>query len=431
MSYLILPSRSTRQPQLPARIDWSNPLTRGLVLAGCGSVPALDFVTRKSYSLVNATALATQDGIAASLSGSGSGITLGNVPQLNFGAADYALWVQFIPRGQAGTNREQVFSLDGTSTRSFTCELNTARSNGTSPGESGSIAMAHFSSAGIAINSTPARLFVNGRIGSFVGGRSGNSHVIFVDGVQQSLNPILTTWGSMNFGSENAYIGRRAYGGSEEYLQGDILAWGVFNGVAPYAELAKALNANPWQLFERAPRRLWFAPSGGGTGTVDGVGSAAGVGSAGAAGASLFDGVASSAGTGSAGAVGASLFSGVGSAAGVGTADAVGDSTAEGAGVGSAAGVGAASGVGASLYAGIGTAAGISVATGVGAYTGTVDAVGSAAGVGAASGVGAYLATLSAAGSAAGVGSALAVGTFAGASIWTDITSTTTTWTDL
>jgi hypothetical protein len=53
MASLILPSRLTRQPQQAARIDWSNPITRGLVFA------------HTPTSLPNGSPLATRFGIAA------------------------------------------------------------------------------------------------------------------------------------------------------------------------------------------------------------------------------------------------------------------------------------------------------------------------------------------------------------------------------
>jgi hypothetical protein len=268
MSYIVIPGgKRARQPQRPVRIDWASPYTRGLVLGGVGSIPALDFVTSSLYSVANSTPTATPYGVAAGLSGTGSGINIGAPSSLNFGANYYSFFMYCIPRAIAGARREILIGRDDSTTRSFTMEINPLGQSGSGPNQTGAVAVTQFATnSNVASYGTDANVAVTGVPISILGGKNtASSFLIYVNGVSNGLTLANgPTWGNVQTSSRTAYVGRRGYSSFEDYFQGDVLAWAIYNGVAPYAELAKALNDNPWQLFAPSRRVVVFGAAAGG-----------------------------------------------------------------------------------------------------------------------------------------------------------------------
>lgn len=250
MSYLILPSRSTRQPPGMARIDWNNPITRGLRAAWMAS---------SANMLVN------------SVQGSGVGdLTATGSPPIV--PTPYGLGYDFNGSSQFLTNTSNSAVTDVPCTFFVFCNPRVVDgrpltiSTGTTADDvigfqlsSTNINAQHYDGGtnALAYTSISTSIWY-----SFTGQFLSDSRAIYVNG---RLSNRTTGAVAAASGINRVTIGYAPWS-SGEYLNGTIALPMMWNRALSDEEIL-SVSINPWQLFA-TQRRLWFAPSGGGATTT-------------------------------------------------------------------------------------------------------------------------------------------------------------------
>lgn len=156
-------------------------------------------------------------------------------------------------------------------------------------------------------------------------------------------------------------VGARRSTADAQFWSGSFFLGASWSRALSQSEVA-ALNANPWQIFEAPPHRLWSNSPGGST--ISGDGSSSGTSTAAATSAATAAEVGSSSGTSTVSGTGASTDNEVGSSTGTSTAAAT--SAATSAQVGNAVGTSDAQAFSVSTQTGVGSASGTSDAQAIG-----------------------------------------------------------------
>lgn len=249
----------TRQPPVPAQIDWSNPLTRGLVLVldpGTG----LNLVTNKLFTRTGTKQVVTRNGIVR-----GFGSTLGA------GASDY-IPTTTSTNAAAGGAVSVAFSafVNGISGNSLTGRI---FNNGSGVQDT----IYANSSTGVfqyTRNNTTSNLanctwsFTAGAPHHHLVTQSGGvgvNAVVYVDGVAVTVTAGSATTANAT-ASDTWNIGNRPTG--DRNLDGWIGYFYVWHDRILTAAEAASLSANPWQIFAPLPRRIWAPAASGGDVTI-------------------------------------------------------------------------------------------------------------------------------------------------------------------
>jgi len=246
MAYIILPSRRTRQPQGPVRIDWSNPLARGLA----------SFVSGSGYGsgLVQSTSpkTASQVGLANTFSGS-------QYARVTDGPVDHTGQVSFFAIAKCTNNTATntlVSARVAGAADYFALDL-----SGTEPSDPLRLVTSFGGSYALTYADNPPynawTSYGCAKVTALVS-------MLYVGGVSQSVryaNSGSPTGGTVYPG---ACIGAlEANGTFTNYFNGDIAFGGIWNRLLTAQEFA-ALHANPWQIFAPDSRRIYFGASGSG-----------------------------------------------------------------------------------------------------------------------------------------------------------------------
>lgn len=273
MAGLITPTIWTRQPQFPSRIDWQDPISRGLAFAanaGAGFHDALTgrIGTQNGVSVVSESRhgrsydAASNASIGASWSGSRLSTSTGN------GQGDFTVLVLSNP--VASSTREMLFSVTNGSTEFYlaaNANVSLTAASGTVTGNTNS-----GGPNGVAVAGA-----VDGNWHTYAYGRTGGATgtgKLWVDGVASSAVIVANAamWSSTSANNIGGYTGAN-WG-----ISGQVplaLAW---NRLLDDAEIA-ALTRNPWQIFQPLQRRVFVGvPSSGlnisatlGTAAADGA----------------------------------------------------------------------------------------------------------------------------------------------------------------
>jgi len=238
---------STRQPQWAVRIDWSNPITRGLICAiSAGS--ALEHVTGKPLSLSGAVRAPFRAGMGVLSNGASS---YGYVDLPNKVCSEISLFVLTSPTALA-LNRE-VFGLASMSAFNPIVRINTGNTTSSKirfwlRGDNGST----LNSANDSTNTA----FVVDSLSALGISAKGNSGAVnaYINGV---VDPHSTTTIADQWTINRASFGALSFqGGTMDFYAGHStlgLAWSRILTAAEH----KSIAANPWQVFRR--RRSFLA----------------------------------------------------------------------------------------------------------------------------------------------------------------------------
>ncbi len=271
MSNLILPQKWTSQPQTPVQIDWSNPLTQGLIGAINAGAPV-------STRVGNPPFVATAQGIGHNANGSSYLVTNATSPIAS--AATIFFVGNLIHNttgiggllGGIGTNSSgsQLFIIQNNNypgTAKPRALIRLVDAGGVSTAESATLSVGASSTAIEAWAATYAgtaasiTLYRNGV--DDTGGRANSA----ASGSATSFNRVCL--GGVDRGTDGF-----SPSGQITLLS---LAW---NRALSPSEI-KSLSKNPWQIFERRSRRIWVGGLAGGgdaTATITGVSGSAQVG---------------------------------------------------------------------------------------------------------------------------------------------------------
>ena len=239
------------QPQTsPVKIDYGNPITRGLVVAFNGALPGLNHALRTPIvSLAPTAQVAVRDGLSPLLvTANNTGLSLGADARFDPPAFTVFVLATLSAAGVGGGSCQLFTRDDNTLGRSFAIDINTNVSKG-------------------------LRLYVNG--GGTVGTNeiienvvptAGRRYVaaatyapgaasIFLNGVRVSSS---SAFAAKGVATGDVQIGRRTYSGFTDSFDGTIPVALMWNRVLADIEIA-SISANPWLLFS-APKLL-FTPA--------------------------------------------------------------------------------------------------------------------------------------------------------------------------
>lgn len=239
----------TRQPQQAVGIDWSNPITRGLIIAENHSNPrfaAFNSPTQKvGPSYRGAGGVATRFVSSSSQYLKQSNTSLTNYPLTFlsvFQRASRPFDGVLIGIG-AGTNRQILYVNQDN--------------------------IACFSGAG---GTTAQAVSASNNLGSFGPGdvrcavgvvSAANSRSVYLDGALVGTNSTTVSTGASNTAVIGCYWNNDA---PSTYFNGDIYLSLAWNRVLSDAEV-QSISQNPWQIFKPLPRRI-FVPVAAGGGTT-------------------------------------------------------------------------------------------------------------------------------------------------------------------
>ena len=255
MSVLILPRRFKSQPQYVAPIDWSNPLTTGLVAAfvfdSQGNV--IDRVSGKAYPVTGATLRTGRNGRYLYLDGSGDYINLGvrSIGGVNLFADASSRW-SVVTRASLGTS-----SVTGT----FLAKAGSTGANRTF--QIYRDATAEVSDPSFYIRGALTHVnwdYNDTQEHQYTVTWDGSAARAWADNMSNSA---ALSVGTAAQESENIVFGART-GGSGFPLTGGLNYSLFYNRPIAQRE-ALAIYDNFWQLFKARPRKLWAATTGGTT----------------------------------------------------------------------------------------------------------------------------------------------------------------------
>jgi hypothetical protein len=261
---LLRPTVWTQQPQQPVGIDWSNPITRGVVFA-------LPFGRREAANGKTGTASGT---VAQGITSRGLAVKLNGSSYLDFGSTPFIdptgpFTISLYEETTTAQSYSTLLSLPcGTnqltwlrgSAAGYYCAV--GKSNGT---------VAQFADAGAQASGERKRFVLTGT--------ALNNYATFrlwMDGIE--LSRTTQSFGALTTG--NTKIGQD---GLDNPFNGNIADVTFWNRALSDAEI-KSISDNPWQIFKPLPSRIFLPVSAGGgatitatLGTADATGLTAGI----------------------------------------------------------------------------------------------------------------------------------------------------------
>jgi hypothetical protein len=372
---MLLKARASAQPRSAPTIDWSSPLSVGLVgLVWAGEGRPRDIVNRIDATATGATLGAYPAGVAQTVATAGSnGVYYARMANPN--------WMQAFSG--------MTFGYFG----NFTTPSASKIKAGVTDGTSGFMLFSLFNT-----RDRQARIYIAGvaknvQVGTWADKDcframtwDGSTVIGYDDG--KAFGSAAATGGAISY--SGSYTRVSLFGNPDSTSVAGHGYWmGVWNRPLTPSEIA-SLNADPWQIFDKPARRIWAAASASGASSAT---PAAGLATVSASGASSA-------------ATTATAAAGVASVSGVGSSTAGADASAV-----PAAGLASVSGVGASMASATATPAdGVATVSGVGSSVagGSASAI-PADGVATVSAAGASVSAASAV-PAAGVATVSAVG---------------------
>ena len=249
-----LSAQGTRlsQPQGAARVDWGNPIARGLEFVGVGTRGGLLLAKGGPQSVAVAPSRAGRSGVGPYVSSPGGTTPICQTGATGVTGSDYSLFA-FGTLPSAATVRAAIDDdLDTGSPRCFQFRVNagkveliTFNTGGTPYFATGATLTAAQLAAGVAM----AAVVAGNQIASFANGRKTSA----------------TASGTQRVPTGNFYVGQHKGTGANGW-DGELVLVGTWSRALSDAEVA-SLSANPWQLF--APeRRIWVpVVAGGGSST--------------------------------------------------------------------------------------------------------------------------------------------------------------------
>ena len=255
---LLRPSVWTQQPQQACEIDWSNPITRGLVVAISGANPRLNSALNKPASFVGTPGSAlTIDGRSTEFTRSSTqGISVGTSAAFN--PAAITLLSIYTPKSLATGSAHMLFSRDDNSLgRAFSLDLHWNSGYG----------VRYYVAGGGSVGTNELRQGASAVVGKryvVVARQTGSAAALFVDGALVSSSAAFT---AKPLATGDTRIGIRTYSGSNEAADGFIPLSLMWSRALSDSEI-RSISANPWQIFNPIQRRIFAEVSAGGGGVT-------------------------------------------------------------------------------------------------------------------------------------------------------------------
>lgn len=258
-----LPARLTRQPQQRPQIDWSNPITKGLVFCAPGIGGNYDDIVGKKKATATAiTRKANPDGVFSAFGGASIIDYPAFGPELPVGGSATIAWIDQ-PVGLSGYGTTFDFMPSGGASEILIYQ-------GPSPyglvaGPRGAGFIPEFTATvGVPTEGALRRLMV--RCSTNLSSAAVADWAVFVGGLKCTT----TTTSGISGGAASANRWGALPGGSD-FWEGVIGQKCIWNRALTDAE-ARSYQSNPWQLFKNPQRRLLVDATGAGpvnaTGTL-------------------------------------------------------------------------------------------------------------------------------------------------------------------
>lgn len=251
---LLRPSVWTQQPQQACEIDWSNPITRGLVVAISGANPRLNSALNKPASFVGTPGSAlTVDGRSTEFTRSSTqGISVGTSAVFN--PAAMTLLSIYTPKSISVASSHMLFSRDDNSLgRAFSLDLHGNPVYGAR----------YYVAGGGSVGTNELRSGISSLVGKryvIAARQIGSAAALFVNGTLASSSAAFTAKPSA---TGDTRVGIRTYSGSNEPADGYIPISLMWSRALSDSEIC-SISANPWQIFKPIPRRIFSPVSAGG-----------------------------------------------------------------------------------------------------------------------------------------------------------------------
>jgi len=239
MPYIILPDRRIRQPQNDLRIDWRNPLTRGL-LGIAGNPQKQELISNVLPVLSGAFSIgARPPGIAAiAPSSQVPGYVSWTVPTINIGASqDYTI-VAYAQRSSDNITTSYTQNFIGSNVNAFL------------------IGTPNFSA--FIDNNLSNTIATSGGYHLYAATRVGNQNTPYIDGIPAASN----VTGTRAQAITQILIGRDTT--NNNWANTETFILGVWGRALSQQELIE-LSRNPWQIFRPDRRISYFTVGGGAT----------------------------------------------------------------------------------------------------------------------------------------------------------------------
>lgn len=258
MSSLILPRRFTQQPQGPVEVDWSNPLTDGLIVAfsagsGFRNIAASTELVKVGTPNLSAV---TQEGVAANFAlASNDGLSVGTSGIYN--PSEQTIFVIANPTSFGTSQGMMLFSRDSnTLGRSFTLDIYNFSSFGAR----------YYVNGGGTLNTNELRENVapTEKRYAVCATQIGSNAVLYLDGKSVASS---SEFQAIASSTGDTQIGRRTYVGYTQSLNGTMPFAAMWKRALSPKEVA-AVNNNPWQLFRAKHRVLYFTTAGGASASI-------------------------------------------------------------------------------------------------------------------------------------------------------------------
>lgn len=329
MSNMVLPlrRRRKRQPQVAAGIDWSNPITRGLVVCISGAQPLINIALKRPTQFVGSPGKKiNNDGVNTDFTrASTQGISVGTSAVFN--PAAMTLLSIYTPKSISVASAHMLFSRDDNSLgRAFSLDLHWNSGYGAR----------YYVVGGGSVGTNELRQGVSPVVGKryvVAARQTGSAAALFVDGALVSSSAAFTAKPSA---TGDTRIGIRTYSGSNEAADG-YMPWSLMWSRALSDLEIESVSQNPLQILLPDMRGLFVPVSAGGS-ALAAAGAASAGGSASIAAQVALAAVGVATASGSAGLSTAIPLSAVGFAVSGGAANAVATVTISAAGLAQAAG---------------------------------------------------------------------------------------------
>lgn len=258
MPRMLRPTIWTQQPPQPVEIDWTNPITRGLVVAWNGATPDVNLCDNKAGTFTDRTGIGRENGrhgVAKSFTG---GVQAGKYVFVTPAEKEAVTFFWIGRQSQDGVSLNRVISdYNGASNGRYDIYLET--SGGNPP-----LFQVFATTANGIYRPTSAGSWLSSQQNTFcitydstVEGVGGAVPVFYSNGVANAISTVVAASGALVTAGTVTAVGGRNDVGTRQ-LQGALTIALRFDRALSEIEV-KSLSANPWQIFKPIASRNYLS----------------------------------------------------------------------------------------------------------------------------------------------------------------------------
>lgn len=244
-------SLTTQQPQGPADIDRSNPITIGFTLVSSGGMSNnLITLREQTYTSGSGTAskVVTKQGTGWKAAGTG-GVSLNNGSDKIFGNGDVTAMFVGNPSASAAVIKTVARQASGGGLVWFA-----ANDDENEVVSSGTLCLGLLET-GVNRSSVKALGAIDGTMSTYLLGKKTGSGIAYKNGVKLTATTTGTLGGSPSTGAASyKLLGNNSAGGGE--FTDSLVLVCAWDRLLSDAEAA-SITSNPWQIFKAPPKPLW------------------------------------------------------------------------------------------------------------------------------------------------------------------------------